>query len=281
MKDNIYDKKFNFKKLIFLLILPLLFLIGIFIFLILSNNPIIENTTTAVNNYITNSNVNSSNYDTIKQDENEKYTGVGQQKVQGKNGYFTTFSTTTKELPNQSSIPASSSINNNDKLYKEYKQNGSSTWSSNPYWEGTMETDGCGITALSIILSGYGKNFTPEMLRVRYFPVLNMDNFSSELSNTFGIKNSGFFFDSKHLSNEYIDKHLQTGRPVLVCVWNKPTDNRWTTASHYMVLLATDCNGMVYVSNPNGLENNSKSSGWYDLNEITKYIAKALFVESY
>lgn len=281
MKDNIYDKKFNFKKLIFLLILPLLLLIGIFIFLILSNNPIIENTTTAVNNYITNSNVNSSNYDTIKQDENEKYAGVGQQKVQGKNGYFTTFSTATKELLNQSSIPASSSINNNDKLYKEYKQNGSSTWSNNPYWEGTMETDGCGITALSIILSGYGKNFTPEMLRVRYFPVLNMDNFSSELSNTFGIKNSGFFFDSKHLSNEYIDKHLQTGRPVLVCVWNKPTDNRWTTASHYMVLLATDCNGMVYVSNPNGLENNSKSSGWYDLNEITKYIAKALFVESY
>ena len=30
-----------------------------------------------------------------------------------------------------------------------------------------------------------------------------------------------------------------------------------------------------------GGENDSKSSGWYDLNEITKYIAKALFVESY
>ena len=48
--------------------------------------------------------------------------------------------------------------------------------------------------------------------------------------------------------------HLETNKPIIVCVWNKPTDNRWTTASHYMVLLATDGNNMVYVSNPNGLE---------------------------
>lgn len=281
MKGNVHDKKFNFKKFIIFLILPLLLVVGIFIFLIISNNLVIENTTTAVNNYITKANTDNSDYDIIKQDENQNYIGIGQQKIQGKNGYFTTFSTATKELHEVASVEASSSIDNNDKIYKEYKQNGSSTWSNNPYWEGTMETDGCGITALSIILSGYGKNFTPEMLRVRYFPVLNMDNFSSELSNTFGIKNSGFLFDSRHLSNEYIDRHLQTGRPVLVCVWNKPSDNRWTTASHYMVLLATDCKGMVYVSNPNGLEDSSKSSGWYDINEVTKYIAKALFVESY
>lgn len=132
-----------------------------------------------------------------------------------------------------------------------------------------------------LFLVGYGKNFTPEMLRVRYSPVLNMDNFSHELSATFGIKNSGFLYDSVHLSNNYIDKHLRTGRPVIVCVWAQAGENRWTTASHYLVLLATDCEGMVYVSNPNGLENNSKSSGWYDINEVTKYLAKALFIESY
>ncbi|MCI8397754.1 MAG: hypothetical protein HFJ52_09205 [Clostridia bacterium] len=119
------------------------------------------------------------------------------------------------------------------------------------------------------------------MLRVRYSPVLNMDNFSNELSNTFGIKNSGFLYDSKHLSNDYIEKHLQSGRPVIVCVWAQAGENRWTTVSHYLVLLASDGNGMVYVSNPNGLENNSKSSGWYDINEVTKYLAKALFIQSY
>lgn len=70
-------------------------------------------------------------------------------------------------------------------------------------------------------------------------------------------------------------------RYTVICVWNKPTDNRWTTASHYMALLATDCKNMVYVSNPNGLENNSKSSGWYNINEITPYLAKALYIEEY
>lgn len=119
------------------------------------------------------------------------------------------------------------------------------------------------------------------MLRVRYSPALNMENLSHELSATFGIKNSGFVYDSKYLSNDYITNHLESGRPVIVCVWAQAGENRWTTASHYLVLLATDGNGMVYVSNPNGLENNSKSSGWYDINEVTKYLAKAIFIQSY
>ena len=48
-----------------------------------------------------------------------------------------------------------------------------------------------------------------------------------------------------------------------------------------MLLLAADNGNMVYVSNPNGLENDSKSSGWYDIDEISPYIAKALYVEDY
>lgn len=30
-----------------------------------------------------------------------------------------------------------------------------------------------------------------------------------------------------------------------------------------------------------GGKNDSKSSGWYDINEVTPYLAKALYVESY
>lgn len=48
-----------------------------------------------------------------------------------------------------------------------------------------------------------------------------------------------------------------------------------------MVLLATDDNNMVYVSNLNCAKDDSKSSGWYDYKEIIPYIAKALYVESY
>ena len=206
-----------------------------------------------------------SNYKIIKQDINKNYSGIGQQKIENKDGYFTTFTTNGE----------------NTKTYNEYKQNGNSSWSQKTYWDDTMENSGCGITSISIILSGYNKNYTPEDLRKKYQPVLKSDKISSELYKNFGIENSDFFYDSKHLSNNYIKEHLKSNRPILICVWTNPKKNRWTTSSHYMVLLAVDDKDKVYVSNPNGLENTAKSSGWYDINEITPYIAKALFIESY
>ena len=81
-----------------------------------------------------------------------------------------------------------------------------------------METDGCGITAISIILSGYGKNITPEDLRKKYYPVLNGDRISSVLSDTYGIDNSDFLYDSSSLSNETIQSHLEKDKPILICV---------------------------------------------------------------
>lgn len=206
-----------------------------------------------------------SDYKVIKQDKNENYAGTGQQKVKNKDGYFTTFTTVEK----------------NQKIYKEYKQNGNASWSNKDYWGGTMSANGCGITVMSTILSGYHKDYTPETLRKKYYPVIDYEKLSSELSSTFGIKNSDFYYDTPHLSKKYLIEHLQTNRPIIICVWNKPNNNRWTTSSHYMALLATDGKDMVYISNPNGLENDSKSSGWYDINEVEPYIAKALYIESY
>ncbi len=204
-------------------------------------------------------------YDTIKLDHNTNYPGEGQKNITGSDGYFTTFTT----------------YGTYKKTYKEYKQNGNSSWANHNYWDGTMETSGCGITAMSIILSGYGKNCTPEDLRKEFYPVLNGDLISSTLTKVYNLNNSDFYYDSYHLSNNSLEKHLKSGRPILICVWNKPTENRWTTSSHYLVLLACDDNHMVYVSNPNGLKNNSKSSGWYNINEISPYIAKAMFIEDY
>lgn len=226
-------------------------------FLVKYRFPIATNNGNIINNIFS----SNSSYDVIKQDENSNYSGVGQEKVKNKDGYFTTFTT------------------DNNKIYKEYKQNGTSSWKDKPYWDNTMESDGCGITAISIILSGYGKDYTPENLRRKYYPVLNGDRISSELQYTFGIANSDFLYDSSSLSNTEIKNHLEKNKPILICVWNRPYANRWTTASHYMVLLASDGNDMVYVSNPNGLENDSKSSGWYNMNEVTPYIAKVLYIE--
>lgn len=137
-----------------------------------------------------------------------------------------------------------------------------------------------GITTMAIILSGYGKSYSPEDLREKYYPVMNYDNFSKELS-SFGIDNSDFYYDNVHLSNKNIIEHLESNRPIIICVWNNPSNNRWTTASHYMALLATDGNNEVYISNPNGGKKDSKSSGWYDISEVSPYIAKAIFINSF
>lgn len=246
-------KKLNIKKLI-------LFLLFLFAAFYLSIKYLINNFEINLHNITI-----FSNYKVMKQDKNKNYTGIGQEKVKNQDGYFTIFTTEEK----------------NQKTYKEYKQNGTASWSDNNYWGSTMSENGCGITVMAIILSGYHKNYTPEELRKKYYPVIDYEKLSNELSSTFGIQNSDFYYDSLHLSKKYLIEHLQTNRPIMICVWNKPNNNRWTTSSHYMVLLATDGNDMVYISNPNGLENDSKSSGWYDIEEITPYIAKALYIESY
>lgn len=240
-------QKKNFLKMLLLTIM----VIGVILYVYFNSY-----TSTSLNT------LSSSSYSIIKKDNNENYSGIGKKAIEGQDGYSTTFT----------------SFKN--KVYKEFKQNGNSSWSTLAYWDGTMADNGCGITAISIILSGYGISFTPEDLRKKYYPVLNGDLISSELSNTFGLSNSGFLYDSEHLSSSYIQNYLSSDRPILICVWDKPTDNRWTTASHYMVLLASDNQGMVYVSNPNGLEDTYKSSGWYTIEEITPYIAKALFIEN-
>jgi len=208
---------------------------------------------------------NSKEYEIIKKDSIDSYPGLGQQKVNNKKGYFSTFTTSSP----------------NKKTYIEYKQNGNSPWSKNTYWNDYMENSGCGITSMAIILSGYGKTTTPEDLRNKYYPVMDYDSMQDEFYDEYNIETTTFYYDATHLSQDYINEHLVSNRPILICTWTNPSTNRWTTSSHYMVLLATDGDNMVYISNPNGGSNDSKSSGWYEYDEIIPYIAKALFVESY
>ncbi len=57
-----------------------------------------------------------------------------------------------------------------------------------------MAENGCGITALATILSGYNHKYIPEDLRQKYYPVLDYDKLSKELSNTFHIHHIIWFY---------------------------------------------------------------------------------------
>lgn len=222
---------------------------------------IIESANDTLNYYLEKTGI-SCPYKDIKMDTNENYAGVGQEKISGE-GYFTKFTT----------------VDANKKTFTEYKQN-VEPWKNNEYWNGNMEDYGCGITAMSIVLSGYGQNLTPEDLRTKYYPRLDYTKLSKELK-SYGVDNTDFYFDAKSLSEASIIDHLKTNRPIIVCVWNKPEENRFTSKSHYMVLLAGTDDGKVYISNPNGEENNYRSSGWYDFDEISPYLAKVMYITSY
>lgn len=206
-----------------------------------------------------------SKYTLVSASSNVNYSGIGQKFISGKDGYVTTFTTS------------------NGKTYKEYKQNGNSSWAERYYWGGTMSENGCGITCLATLASGYGKNYTPEDLRKKYAPNKNDhlagNLISFELENYFGIDNSDFKYASNYFEKDYIFDWLKEDKPILICVWDKPS-SKWTTSSHYMLLLATDNISKVYVSNPNGDENGPRRSGWYDYTDVLPYIAKALFIES-
>lgn len=194
---------------------------------------------------------------------NPNYSGIGQKTVYGKDGYITTFTTSS------------------GKTYKEYKQNGNSSWAENYYWGGTMAENGCGITCLATLSSGYGMKYTPEDLRKKYAPKksshLDGNRISSELTSYFNLDNSDFYYASKYFEKEYIFNWLEDDKPILICVWDKP-NSKWTTSSHYMLLLATDNISKIYVSNPNGIDGSSRMSGWYEYDDVLPYIAKALFI---
>lgn len=194
------------------------------------------------------------------ENKNKNYSGEGQVYIENKDGYNTIFKT------------------KDDNEYKEYKQGGTlSSWASNDYWGGTMEENGCGITSIAIILSRYGFDYTPEDLREKYSPHLAGENISKELNDTYGIECTDFYFSNVYFSKKYVFEHLEKEKPILVCVWDKPNE-KWTEKSHYMVLLATDGIDKIYVSNPNGSEEENPS-GWYNEKAILPYIAKALFIE--
>lgn len=167
----------------------------------------------------------------------------GQTLVENQDGYTTTFTTLNTK---------------HQKTYKEFKQNGDASWSEKSYWGGTMSENGCGITSMAIVASGYGIDETPETLRQKYYPHLDSENMKNAFKKM-GFKSTDFYFHESYLSKKYIVDWLKTNRPIIICVGNEKK-NKWTTASHYMALLDVNDKGLVYLSNPNGEEEDNTES---------------------
>lgn len=187
----------------------------------------------------TKTNVTEQNYSS----ENNSNVIEGQTLVNNQDGYSTLFTTLNTK---------------HQKNYKEYKQNGDSSWSQKSYWGGTMSENGCGITSMAIVASGYGIDETPETLREKYYPHLDSENIKNAFKKM-GLNSSDFYFHKSYLSKKYIVDWLKTNRPIIICVGNEK-ENKWTTASHYMVLLDINDKGLVYLSNPNGEEKKNTES---------------------
>ena len=104
----------------------------------------------------------------------------------------------------------------------------------------------------------YGLNITPDDLREKYYPHLEGEDMKNAL-NSMGLKCTNFYYHSSYLSKKHMSDWLKTNRPIIICLGSEK-ENSCTATSHYMVLLDINEQGLVYVSNPNGLEGKERAS---------------------
>ena len=133
-----------------------------------------------------------------------------------------------------------------DKTYRNYKQydNGNS-YSGNHYWEGTIATDACGPTSVTIVLSGYKFDYNPGQVVSIMQNELGYDDSTSFSHLTDTLKHIGNIESEEHYgvgtANDIpvIRENLKAGRPVII---NAP--------NHYVVYLGEDSNGNLIISDP-------------------------------
>lgn len=155
----------------------------------------------------------------------------------------------------------------NGRTYKEYKQ-GQGTYAHNvKYSGGTISSSGCGPTSVSIVASGYGKNYTPGTLVEAARKKYHVSNFTAspdatgKMLTTAGLN----YTETFSLSKEQLKSHLNSGRPVVMSVDNS-CGGLFTNNTHYIAILDINKKGdKVYVANPS-----NKASGWIDINKVIK-----------
>ncbi len=145
--------------------------------------------------------------------------------------------------------------------YKEYRQNRGS-YKEHKYWTGTIRTDGCGPTALSIIASGItNNNYTPKDIADMMTNKYSYDMYTSylrlkEIAESIGLKAEAIEAPSK----EQVEDSLKNGKVIIMSTHNR----LFTSGNHFIALLDIDTEGNVYVSNPN----KNTTTGWQSLDAV-------------
>ena len=135
----------------------------------------------------------------------------------------------------------------NGRTYKIYRQQ---DYPNTKYGSGTISSKGCGLTSDSIVLSAYGKDYTPKQL-------LNGRNI---ISIDGELRARGVNATRTTASKEKIRKALNEGKTVIVHV---NSNSSYTRNEHWMPLVDIK-NNEVYVINPNKYG----KEGWDSLDNI-------------
>lgn len=135
----------------------------------------------------------------------------------------------------------------NGRTYKIYRQQ---DYPNTKYGSGTISSKGCGLTSDSIVLSAYGKNYTPKQL----LDGRNIISIDGEL------RARGVNATRTAASKEKTRNALNEGKTVIVHV---NSSSSYTRDEHWMPLVDIK-NNEVYVINPNkyGRE------GWDSLDNV-------------
>lgn len=145
--------------------------------------------------------------------------------------------------------------------YKHYKQTEGS-YANDPYWEGTVSTDGCGPSSIAILASG--------LTSYDYNP----GNIASQMGGSGGHTEAKTLKDEMEalgLSSEIVESpsaqdiqdRLRNGKVMLVSV---NSNTVFTTVGHIMAIVDINTEGQVYICNPGS----SSQYGWFDISEIMK-----------
>ena len=138
------------------------------------------------------------------------------------------------------------------KSYKLYIQG---MYSHVPYWNGTVCNTGCGPTSAAIILSGFGRNDTPETVARSY--AAN----GSWYGECLFFRNRGFKAEQGGIDWNKAISHLKQGNPMVVSINRAIYLNGHYYDGHYITFLDIDeKNNKIYIGDPNEAGN-----GWFKI----------------